>query len=108
MLSIAGLTHVYDAGVTALQDVNLVISPGMFGLLGPNGAGKSIPMWICATLQLPSCDQVRFDGIDVLRNPEPVRRVLGYPPQYFGVFPRVSAYRMLDHMAVLKGLSVRP
>ena len=106
MLIIESLTHVYDNGVKALSDVDLVINPGMFGLLGPNGAGKSTLMRICATLQVPSSGHVRFDGIDVLKDPEALRKVLGYLPQDFGVYPRVSAYRMLDHLAVLKGLSV--
>ena len=106
MLIIESLTHVYDNGVQALQDVDLVINPGMFGLLGPNGAGKSTLMRICATLQVPTSGHVRFDGIDVLKEPEALRKVLGYLPQDFGVYPRVSAYRMLDHLAVLKGLSV--
>ena len=105
MLIIESLTHVYDNGVRALQDVDLVISPGMFGLLGPNGAGKSTLMRICATLQVPTSGHVRFDGVDVLKDPESLRRMLGYLPQDFGVYPRVSAYRMLDHLAVLKGLS---
>ena len=106
MLIIESLTHVYDNGVRALEDVDLVINPGMFGLLGPNGAGKSTLMRICATLQVPTSGHVRFDGIDVLKDPEALRKVLGYLPQDFGVYPRVSAYRMLDHLAVLKGLSV--
>ena len=106
MLIIESLTHVYDNGVRALQDVDLVINPGMFGLLGPNGAGKSTLMRICATLQIPTSGHVRFDGVDVLKDPEALRRMLGYLPQDFGVYPRVSAYRMLDHLAVLKGLSV--
>ena len=106
MLIIESLTHVYDNGVQALSDVDLVINPGMFGLLGPNGAGKSTLMRICATLQVPSSGHVRFDGIDVLKDPEALRKVLGYLPQDFGVYPRVSAYRMLDHLAVLKGLAV--
>jgi ABC-type multidrug transport system ATPase subunit len=105
MLIIESLTHVYDNGVRALQDVDLVINPGMFGLLGPNGAGKSTLMRICATLQIPTSGHVRFDGVDVLKDPEALRRMLGYLPQDFGVYPRVSAYRMLDHLAVLKGLS---
>jgi ABC-type multidrug transport system ATPase subunit len=105
MLIIESLTHVYDNGVRALQDVDLVISPGMFGLLGPNGAGKSTLMRICATLQIPTSGHVRFDGIDVLKDPEALRRMLGYLPQDFGVYPRVSAYRMLDHLAVLKGIA---
>jgi ABC-type multidrug transport system ATPase subunit len=106
MLIVESLTHVYDNGVKALDDVDLVIDQGMFGLLGPNGAGKSTLMRIVATLQVPTSGHVRFDGLDVLKEPEALRRVLGYLPQDFGVYPRVSAYRMLDHLAVLKGLSV--
>ena len=106
MLIIEGLTHVYGNDVCALDDVDLVIPKGMFGLLGPNGAGKSTLMRIVATLQAPTAGHVRFGDIDVLRDPGALRRVLGYLPQDFGVYPRVSAYDMLDHLAVLKGLSV--
>ena len=104
MLIIESLSHVYDTGVRALEDVDLVIPRGMFGLLGPNGAGKSTLMRIVATLQAPSSGHVRFGQIDVLKEPEALRRVLGYLPQDFGVYPRVSALVMLDHLAVLKGL----
>jgi ABC-2 type transport system ATP-binding protein len=104
MLIIENLTHVYDGGVRALEDVDLVIPRGMFGLLGPNGAGKSTLMRIVATLQAPTSGHVRFGQIDVLKEPEALRRVLGYLPQDFGVYPRVSALAMLDHLAVLKGL----
>jgi ABC-2 type transport system ATP-binding protein len=104
MLIIENLTHVYDGGVRALEDVDLVIPRGMFGLLGPNGAGKSTLMRIVATLQAPTSGHVRFGQIDVLQEPEALRRVLGYLPQDFGVYPRVSALAMLDHLAVLKGL----
>jgi ABC-type multidrug transport system ATPase subunit len=76
----------------------------MFGLLGPNGAGKSTLMRTIATLQTPSSGELRFGDIDIIREPERVRRTLGYLPQDFGVYPRVSAYDMLDHMAVLKGI----
>jgi ABC-type multidrug transport system ATPase subunit len=104
MLIIENLTHVYANGVRALDEVNLVIPQGMFGLLGPNGAGKSTLMRIVAALMAPTSGHVRFDGIDVLKDPEALRRTLGYLPQDFGVYPRVSAYDMLDHLAVLKGL----
>ena len=104
MLIIENLTHVYGNGVRALDEVNLVIPRGMFGLLGPNGAGKSTLMRIIATLQAPTSGQVQFNDIDVLRQPELLRRTLGYLPQDFGVYPRVSAYQMLDHLAVLKGI----
>ncbi len=104
MLEIENLTHVYGNGTRALDGVNLSVPPGMFGMLGPNGAGKSSLMRCVATLQTPSSGSIRFNDIDVLREPERLRQTLGYLPQDFGVYPRVSAYEMLDHMAVLKGL----
>jgi ABC-type multidrug transport system ATPase subunit len=79
----------------------------MFGLLGPNGAGKSSLMRCIATLQIPTSGSLRFGGVDVLAQPEALRRTLGYLPQDFGVYPRVSAEEMLDHLAVLKGISGR-
>jgi ABC-type multidrug transport system ATPase subunit len=105
MLSIEGLTQVYPNGVRALDGVTLTIPAGMYGLLGPNGAGKSTLMRTVATLQAPTSGAIRFGDIDVIANPEPLRRVLGYLPQDFGVYPRVSALEMLDHMAVLKGIA---
>jgi ABC-type multidrug transport system ATPase subunit len=105
MLTIENLTHVYGNGTKALDDVSLSIPKGMFGLLGPNGAGKSTLMRSIATLQTPTSGSIRFGDIDVVKDPEQLRRVLGYLPQDFGVYPRVSAYDMLDHMAVLKGIS---
>jgi ABC-2 type transport system ATP-binding protein len=105
MLIIESLTHVYPNGVKALDDVTLTIPGGMYGLLGPNGAGKSTLMRTIATLQAPTSGYVRFGDIDVLKEPEQLRKTLGYLPQDFGVYPRVSAYDMLDHMAVLKGIS---
>jgi len=105
MLSIRQLSHVYANGVRALDNVSLEIPAGMFGLLGPNGAGKSTLMRTIATLQSPTSGEVRFEDIDVVKEPERLRRVLGYLPQDFGVYPRVSAAAMLDHMAILKGLS---
>lgn len=105
MLIIESLTHVYPNGVKALDDVDLTIPRGMFGLLGPNGAGKSTLMRTVATLQRPTSGFVRFDDIDVIKQPEALRRTLGYLPQDFGVYPRISAYDMLDHMAVLKGVA---
>ena len=105
MLEIKNLTHKYPNGVLALNDVNLTIGAGMFGLLGPNGAGKSTLMRVVATLQTPSSGSVRFGEIDVVKQPEMLRRTLGYLPQDFGVYPRVSAEAMLDHLAVLKGLT---
>ena len=104
MLEIAGLTHVYGNGTRALDGVSLTVPTGMFGLLGPNGAGKSTLMRTVATLQTPTSGAIRCDDIDVIAEPERLRRTLGYLPQDFGVYPRVSAYDMLDHMAVLKGI----
>ena len=105
MLTIEGLTHVYGNGTRALDGVSLSVPPGMFGLLGPNGAGKSTLMRTIATLQTPTSGAISFDGMDVIAQPEMLRRTLGYLPQDFGVYPRVSAYDMLDHMAVLKGIA---
>jgi ABC-2 type transport system ATP-binding protein len=107
MLSIRDLSHVYPNGTRALDAVSLDIAAGMFGLLGPNGAGKSSLMRCVATLQVPSAGQIAFGDIDVLRQPERLRAVLGYLPQDFGVYPRVSAAEMLEHLAVLKGVAGR-
>ena len=107
MLSIEQLTHVYRNGTRALESVTLDVPRGMFGLLGPNGAGKSTLMRCVAALQIPTSGRIRFDDIDVLANPAALRRTLGYLPQDFGVYPRVSALEMLDHMAVLKGVAAR-
>jgi len=105
MLIIENLTHVYGNGTRALDEVSLTIPRGMYGLLGPNGAGKSTLMRTIATLQAPTSGHIRFGDIDVLKHPEELRKTLGYLPQDFGVYPRVSAYDMLDHMAVLKGIA---
>jgi ABC-type multidrug transport system ATPase subunit len=105
MLRIDGLTHVYPNGTRALDGVSLDVPRGMFGLLGPNGAGKSSLMRCIATLQIPTEGAIRFGDIDVLAQPDALRRTLGYLPQDFGVYPRVSAVDMLDHLAVLKGLA---
>ncbi|MFM1886075.1 MAG: hypothetical protein RL026_1232 [Pseudomonadota bacterium] len=107
MLSIQDLAHTYANGTRALDGVTLDIPAGMFGLLGPNGAGKSTLMRCIATLQLPQAGSIRFEGIDVLAQPQALRAALGYLPQDFGVYPRVSAHDMLDHLAVLKGLAGR-
>lgn len=106
-LVISGLSKTYPNGVRALQDVTLRIPTGMFGLLGPNGAGKSTLMRTIATLQEPDRGSIRLGDIDVLTRKDDLRRVLGYLPQEFGVYPRVSAEEMLDHLAILKGLSER-
>ena len=112
MLELHGVSHIYPNGTRALDNVTLSIPCGMYGLLGPNGAGKSTLMRAVATLQTPSEGTIRFrtstgsgQAIDVIREPEKLRRTLGYLPQDFGVYPRVSAYDMLDHMAVLKGIA---
>jgi ABC-2 type transport system ATP-binding protein len=105
MLEIASLSHTYANGTVALDDVSLSIAKGMYGLLGPNGAGKSTLMRTVATLQSPTGGTIFFGDIDVLAQPDRLRRTLGYLPQDFGVYPRVSAYEMLDHMAVLKGVT---
>jgi ABC-type multidrug transport system ATPase subunit len=107
MLSIKGLTHVYPNGTRALDNVDLEIGKGMFGLLGPNGAGKSTLMRAVATLQTPTSGAITFGDVDVIAEPEKLRRTLGYLPQDFGVYPRVSAVDLLDHMAVLKGIASR-
>ena len=105
MLELKDVSHVYANGTRALDHVTLSIPRGMYGLLGPNGAGKSTLMRTVATLQTPTEGSIRFGEIDVIAQPEQLRRTLGYLPQDFGVYPRVSAYDMLDHMAVLKGIS---
>jgi len=105
MLTIKNLSKRYDNGVQALNNINLSIDKGMFGLLGPNGAGKSSFMRTLATLQLPDSGNITFDGIDVLAQPEELRKQLGYLPQDFGVYPRVSAYELLDYLAIMKGLT---
>ncbi len=105
MLSIQNLTHTYPNGVQALKNVTLDIPKGMFGLLGPNGAGKSSLMRTIATLQQPTSGSITFDDIDVLTDPDRIRRTLGYLPQDFGVYPRGSAYELLDHLAILKGIT---
>ncbi len=105
MLSITGVSHVYPNGTKALDGVSLEVPTGMYGLLGPNGAGKSSLMRCIATLQTPTSGGIHFGDIDVIAAPEKLRERLGYLPQDFGVYPRVSAYDMLDHMAVLKGVA---
>src|SRR5215212_2495850 len=104
MLSIRNLSKTYG-DVRALRDVSLEVPPGMFGLLGPNGAGKSSLMRTIATLQDPDSGSIAFDGIDVLRDKDRIRRTLGYLPQDFGVYPKVSAQDLLDHFAILKGVA---
>ena len=104
MLQLCNVGHVYGNGTRALGQVTLAIPRGMYGLLGPNGAGKSTLMRTIATLQVPTEGSIRFGDIDVIAEPGRLRRTLGYLPQDFGVYPRISAYAMLEHMAVLKGI----
>ncbi|MGJ8732040.1 MAG: ABC transporter ATP-binding protein [Cellulophaga sp.] len=104
MLSIKDLNKTYPNGTKALNNVNLEISKGMFGLLGPNGAGKSSLMRTIATLQLADSGSIEFNGTDVFSKPEELRKVLGYLPQDFGVYPKVSAEMMLNHIAKIKGI----
>ncbi|MBK9421365.1 MAG: ABC transporter ATP-binding protein [Flavobacteriales bacterium] len=106
-LVIEGLSKTYGNGVKALDNVSLTIPKGMFGLLGPNGAGKSSLMRILATLQEADAGSVMLGDIDVLKDKDQVRRTLGYLPQEFGVYPKVSAYEMLDHIALLKGVTAK-
>jgi ABC-2 type transport system ATP-binding protein len=103
-LVIKSLSKTYANGVTALKDVSLTLENGMFGLLGPNGAGKSSLMRTIATLQEADQGSVYLDDLDVLKNKTRVRQLLGYLPQEFGVYPKISAERMLDHIAQLKGV----
>ena len=105
MLNLRNVSHMYANGTRALDGVTLSIPRGMYGLLGPNGAGKSTLMRTIATLQTPTEGEISFGDIDVIAEPEKLRRTLGYLPQDFGVYPRVSAADMLDHMAVLKGVT---
>jgi ABC-2 type transport system ATP-binding protein len=106
-LSIRNLSKTYANGVCALDNVSLTIPSGMFGLLGPNGAGKSTLMRVLATLQEPDSGEAYLDGVNVVRDKDEVRRLLGYLPQDFGVYPKVSAIEMLDHLALLKGIVSR-
>lgn len=103
-LIIENLSKTYPNGIQALKNVSLSITTGMFGLLGPNGAGKSTLMRTIATLQEADAGAIRLNGIDVLREKHRVRQMLGYLPQDFGVYPEVTAEKMLDHIALLKGI----
>lgn len=105
MLTITDLSHIYPNGVKAISSLSLTIPKGMFGLLGPNGAGKSTLMRSIATLQTPTEGAIQFGEIDVIKQPDQLRAQLGYLPQEFGVYPRVSALQLLDHFARLKGFS---
>jgi len=104
-LKIENLSKTYSNGVQALKDITLTIPQGMFGLLGPNGAGKSSLMRTMATLQQPDSGSITMGDVDILKDTDKVRELLGYLPQEFGVYPKVTSYKMLDHIASLKGVS---
>jgi ABC-type multidrug transport system ATPase subunit len=106
-LVLNGLSKTYPNGVRALHNVSLTIPAGMFGLLGPNGAGKSSMMRTIATLQPPDTGTIHLDDLDVLANPEALRRILGYLPQEFGLYPNLSGEVVLDNFAALKGVTAR-
>jgi ABC-type multidrug transport system ATPase subunit len=106
-LNIKDLCKTYPSGVKAIDSFNLKIGKGMFGLLGPNGAGKSSLMRTIATLQDPDSGSIRFGEIDVLKDPMSLRKILGYLPQDFGVYPKMNAEELLDYFAVLKGVAAK-
>ena len=104
MLSIRDLNKTYPGGVRALRGISLDIPPGMFGLIGPNGAGKSTLMKILATLLEPDSGSAHLDSLDLIADKDATRRLLGYLPQEFGVYPKMTAYDLLNHLAVMKGI----
>jgi len=104
-LKITNLTKTYDNGVNALSNISLEIENGMFGLLGPNGAGKSTLMKTIAGLQQPDSGSIIFNNENVIKNSKFIKSQLGYLPQDFGVYPNISAYDLLNHLAILKGLN---
>lgn len=103
-LQIKNLSKKYDNGVQAMQAISLEISNGIFGLLGPNGAGKSTLMKTIAGLQAPDAGEITFNSVDTATDPSFIKQKLGYLPQDFGVYPKISAYDLLEHLAVLKGI----
>lgn len=107
-LIIKNLSKTYRNGVKAMDQISLSIGTGMFGLLGPNGAGKSTLMRTIATLQAPDSGSIYFDDINVLANQMELRKLLGYLPQSFGVYPKMSAEDLLDYFAILKGVNSKP
>ena len=104
-LQISQLNKTYANGVRSINNISLELTNGMFGLLGPNGAGKSSLMRTIATLQAPDSGTINFNGTDVRNDPVFLRRQLGYLPQEFGVYPKISAFALLDHLAILKGIT---
>lgn len=107
MLTIKNVSKTYANGIQALKSVNLEIGKGMFGLLGPNGAGKSTLMRTLAALQEPDQGSIEFDGVDLVKHPQVIRESLGYLPQEFGVYPKISCQDILNHLAILKGITNR-
>jgi len=107
MLELLDVTKVYQGGTRAVDAITLPLRPGLIGLLGPNGAGKSSLMRVAATVTRPTSGQVRFEGVDVVAHPDALRRVLGYLPQDFGVYPNLTAREFLLYLAAAKGLSTR-
>ncbi|MFZ1791628.1 MAG: ABC transporter ATP-binding protein [Saprospiraceae bacterium] len=103
-LIITKLSKTYHTGIKAIQNISLQIPKGMYGLLGPNGAGKSTLMRTLATLQTPDIGSIYLGQLNVLENPVELRKVLGYLPQQFGIYPKLSSEMLLDHLAVLKGI----
>ena len=106
-LFISGLSLTYKNGVKALDNISLEMGKGMFGLLGPNGAGKSTLMRTIATLQTPDSGSIHFNGIDILNDKISLRKILGYLPQEFGVYPKTTGEDLLDYFAVLKGITIK-
>ena len=104
-LIIKDLSKTYDNGVKALEKISIEIENGLFGLLGPNGAGKSSLMRTLATLQEADSGSAKLNDIDIFQQPHELRKVLGYLPQEFGVYPRISAEQLLTHLAILKGIA---
>ena len=104
-LNIKQLKKTYSGDILAMDDISITIKSGMFGLLGPNGAGKSTLMRTIATLQKPDSGTINFNDIDVLESPKEFRSLLGYLPQEFGVYPRITAEQLLNHLATLKGIN---
>ena len=104
-LNIKQLKKTYSGDILAMDDISITIKSGMFGLLGPNGAGKSTLMRTISTLQKPDSGTINFNGIDVLESPKEFRSLLGYLPQEFGVYPRITAEQLLNHLATLKGIN---
>lgn len=106
-LIIKNVSHTYRNGTKAMDNISLQLGNGMFGLLGPNGAGKSTLMRCIAGLQRPDTGEIFFNGANIIQEPVSIKKQLGYLPQDFGVYPKISAYRLLDHLAVLKGIVER-